>query len=173
MAQIINCAPSPIHGAGVFALVDLKPGTKIISEEPLWAIDRATAFKASFPVHDNVAEMRNIMIESFRRSNPHYPHDQTSDQGKLHKNKIVSLCGGLALDEERPTSEDPERCLMIATEKLRQILILNGACESVQGPGPAEWVGVFERSSRINHSCAPNAVRATSTDADGKIHVGY
>ena len=171
MAQIINFAPSPIHGTGVFALVDLEPGTKIITEEPLWAIDRATAFKASFPTHDSVTEMRNIMIGSFRRSNPHYPQNQTSDQGKLHKNKIVSLCGCLTLDEERPTSEEPERARMIAAEKLRQILILNGACEPVQGP--VEWVGVFERSSRINHSCAPNAVRDTSTDADGKIDVRY
>jgi hypothetical protein len=183
MAQIIDFAPSPIHGTGVFALVDLEPGTMIIEEDALWAIDRATAFRASFPIctspnatemgtSPNATEMRGIMGNAFRRNNPYYPHDEDSPEGIEYKEKIVYLCGGFIRGEV--WSRDPAERQKMATERLRQILILNGACEPV-GPDqvPVEWVSVFEHSSRINHSCAPNTERATSTDADGKIHVRY
>lgn len=166
MTQNIKFAPSPIHGTGVFALVDIAPGTQIMKEKALWAIDRATAINASIPTYDNIAGMRDIMIQSLRRSNPHYPHDQKSVQGMLHRNKILYLCGGFASDEEKPTPEDPERFMRIVTERLRQVLILNAYAE---GPdqGPVERVGVFEGGSRINHSCAPNAERITTTKENG------
>lgn len=153
---------SPIHGIGVFATKDIKPNTRIIQEPALWIVDKATAIKASFPTSLDAAEMRDTLIESFSLSNPWGEDDE---RRQTHSNKILELCGGFTEDEDK--LDDPAEVQNFFSEKLREILILNGAQQ--KGPGQAEWAAVFEGSCRLNHSCAPNAERMTATVIGGYL----
>jgi len=151
---------SPVHGVGVFATKDLEPGTRIIQEPALWIVDKATAIKASFPTSLDAAEMRDTLIESFSLSNP---YEEGDERRETHSSKILELCGGFTEDEVKP--DDPVEVKKILSEKLREILILNGVHQ--KGPDQAEWAAVFEGSCRLNHSCAPNAERMTATVKGG------
>lgn len=154
-------APSPIHGIGVFATEDLEIGTRIIQEPALWKVDKAIAIKASFPSSLEAAEMRANIIESFHGSNPY----EDGEEKQAFGGKILELCGGFTTDDDVP--DDPVAAQRELSEKLREILILNGVVE--KGQEQAEWVAVFEGSSRLNHSCAPNAERTTATVTGGIV----
>jgi hypothetical protein len=69
----VHFAHSPVHGIGVFASEDIEPGTKIMEEIALWVVDKLILIRGAFPTSldaTGMTEMRGIMIESFKRSNP-------------------------------------------------------------------------------------------------------
>jgi hypothetical protein len=156
----VHFALSPIHGVGVFASEDIEPGTRIVQEMALWIVDKVTAIRGSFPTSLDATEMRGIMIESFKRSNP---FEEGSAQKKEHEENILNLCGGFTPGQEMP--KDPAEFQKMLSEKLRQILILNAVHES--GDGQTKWASVFRGTSRVNHSCTPNAERVLATDDNG------
>jgi hypothetical protein len=85
----VDFASSPIHGHGVFATEDIKPGVKIIRERALWVIDKITLVRGSFPtsLHD-FTEMQDIMVNSFKRSNA---FEEGSAEREQHEGMILGL----------------------------------------------------------------------------------
>lgn len=115
----VHFALSPIHGVVVFASDDIEPGTKIMEEMALWAVDMFTFIRSTFPTSlDDATEMCGIVIDSFKRSNP---FEEGSVQEKEYEEKILGLCGGPAKGEEMP--EDLAEFQKVFSMRLREILI--------------------------------------------------
>jgi hypothetical protein len=159
----VDFASSPIHGHGVFATEDIKPGIEIIRERALWVIDKITLVRGSFltSLHD-FTEMQDIMVNSFKRSNA---FEEGSAEREQHEGMILGLCGGFVGDEEMPA--DPAQYQKLLSERLRQIIILNGIHEMLVEHEQPEKIAVFGFGARINHSCAPNVERVMVTATDG------
>jgi hypothetical protein len=152
---------SPVHGYGVFATQNIKPGTEIIKEEALWVMDTGTALRATFSESVDYSEPRYIMIDSLYRSNM----DEEDEEERLRlQQDILSLCGGFNSDEMLQGTG--QACTQTLSERLREILILNGVAESDDRP---EYAAIFRASSRLNHSCAPNAEQRRSKMNDGSV----
>ena len=153
---------SPVHGYGVFAIQDIEAGTEIIKENALWVVDTATAIKSTFPEGSDYSAPRYIMINSFYRSNS--GEEDMEERLRLQQD-ILTLCGGFSAEEM--VQGDSQVDMKILSERLREILILNGVAESCDGQ--ADYAAVFRASSRLNHSCAPNAERMRSQLNDGSV----
>jgi hypothetical protein len=154
---------SPVHGYGVFATQDIQPGTLIIREEALWVVDTETAIKATFS--DDSADYsapRYIMIDAFYRSNM----DEQDEEERLRlQQDILALAGGFNSDEMM--QGDGQANMQTLSERLREIIILNAVAESDYGK--PDYAAVFRASSRLNHSCDPNAERMRSQTNDGTV----
>jgi len=145
---------SPVHGFGVFATKDIERGTLIIKEKALWVVDTLTAMRCTFSNTSNYDMPRNHMIRTHYVSNS----DEDEDvQDYLHAD-ILTLCGGST--NEELLQGNKQECIRTMSERLREILILNGVAESCAGK--PNYAAVFRASSRMNHSCAPNAERMRS-----------
>ena len=152
---------SPVHSYGVFATKDIKPGTEIMKEETLWVMDTVTAMRATFSESSDYSAPRYIMIDSFYRSNM----DEEDEEERLRlQQDILALCGGFNSDEM--LQGDGRASMQTLSETLREILILNGVAESDDRP---EYAAIFRASSRLNHSCAPNAEQRRSKMNDGSV----
>lgn len=154
--------PSPVHGYGVFAIQDIEAGTEIIKENALWVIDTATAIKSTFSANSDHSEPRYIMIDAFYRSN--LAEEDEVERLRLQED-ILTLCGGFTSEEM--LQGEGQACMRTLSERLREILILNGVAES--SDGQADYAAIFRASSRLNHSCAPNAERMRSQLNDGSV----
>lgn len=160
-----NCEfrPSPVQGYGVFASKDIKPGTMIIKEKALWVVSASTAIEATCSEsHSDYREARVNMIRSF--STTSCP-DLDKETRELLQNDMLSLRGGFSAEEKVDGSTT--ECEQKLSQHLREILILNGATDSFGGK--PDYVAVFQAFSRLNHSCAPNAVSSTSKLDDGSV----
>ena len=152
---------SLVHSYGVFATKDIKPGTEIMKEETLWVMDTVTAMRATFSESSDYSAPRYIMIDSFYRSNM----DEEDEGERLRlQQDILALCGGF--NSEEMLQGTGQACMQTLSERLREILILNGVAESDDRP---EYAAIFRASSRLNHSCAPNAERMRSKMNDGSV----
>jgi len=154
--------PSPVHGFGVFAIQDIEAGTEIIKENALWVIDTATAIKATFSADSDYSDPRYIMIDAFYRNNLN--EEDEVERLRLQED-ILTLCGGFTSEEM--LQGDGQANMQTLSERLREILILNGVAES--SDGQADYAAIFRASSRLNHSCAPNAERMRSQLDDGSV----
>lgn len=154
--------PSPVHGYGVFAIQDIEAGTEIIKENALWVVDTATAIKSTFSEGSDYSAPRYIMIDSFYRSN--LAEEDEEERLRLQQD-ILTLCGGF--NSEEMASGDGQADMQTMSERLREILIVNGVAES--SDGQADYAAIFRASSRLNHSCAPNAERMRSKLNDGSV----
>lgn len=155
--------PSPVEGYGVFASRDIEPGTEIIKEKALWVVDAATAVDATFSESDSdYHEARCNMIQSF--FNTSCPDLDTEARQLLH-NDMLSLSGGF--DPEQQVDGSALECAQTLSQHIREILILNAATGGSRGR--IEYAAVFQAFSRLNHSCAPNAVSSTFKLDDGSV----
>lgn len=154
--------PSPVHGFGVFAIQDIAAGSEIIKENALWVIDTATAIKSTFSASSDPSDPRYIMIDAFYRSN--LAEEDEVERLRLQED-VLTLCGGFSSEEM--VKGDGQACMQTMSERLREILILNGVAES--SDGQADYAAIFRASSRLNHSCAPNAERMRSQLNDGSV----
>lgn len=148
-------AASPVHGFGIFASKDLEPGTLIMKEKALWVVDTRTALRATFSPSDDFRQVRQNMVESYCASQS---ESVGEDEKQRCQTNILTLCGGFTAEET--LNGGATVCTQIMTERLREILILNGVAESTDEK--PEYAAVFRASSRLNHSCAPNAERIRS-----------
>ena len=153
---------SPIHGYGVFAIQDIQPGTLIMQEEALWVVDIATAIKSTFSKDADYYEPRRNIIASYYKSNS---GEENEEERVRLQQDILTLCGGF--NAEDIFQGDQLADMRTLSERLREILILNGVAESCDGQ--ADYVAVFRASSRLNHSCTPNAERMRSKLNDGSV----
>lgn len=152
---------SPVHGYGVFATQDIKPGTLIIKEEALWVVDTETAMRATFSEDSDYSTPRYIMVDAFYRSNI---NEDEQERLRLQQD-ILALAGGFNSDEMMQGNGQAD--MQTLSERLREVLILNGVAESDYGK--PDYAAVFRSSSRLNHSCAPNAERMRSHLNDGTV----
>lgn len=155
--------PSPVHGHGVFATQDIEPGTQIIKENALWVVDTETAVKATFTEEgSDYSVPRHTMIDAFYRSNL----DEEDEAGQVRlQHDILRLSGGFSGEEI--LQGDAQDDMQTLSERLREVLIINGVAESCDGQ--ADYAAIFRSSSRLNHSCAPNAERMRSSLDDGSV----
>jgi hypothetical protein len=154
---------SPVHGYGVFATQDIEPGTLIVKEEALWVVETETAMRATFS--DDSADYsapRYIMIDSFYRSNM----DEEDEEERLRLQQDILRLGG-GFNSEEMMQGDGQASMQTLSERLREVLILNGVAESDYDK--PDYAAVFRASSRLNHSCAPNAERMRSKMNDGTV----
>lgn len=154
--------PSPVHGYGVFATKDIPPKTLIMKEKALWVVTALTAIMCTVAKSEDYEVPRRRMIESFYHSNPEVVDDDERVRLQLD---ILALCGGFSEDER--LLGDATACKQTLSERLREVLILNGVTES--GDGSPEYAAVFRAASRLNHSCAPNAERMRSKVQNGSV----
>jgi hypothetical protein len=153
---------SPVHGYGIFATQDIKPGTLVIKEEALWVVDTETAIRATFSEDSDYSTPRYIMVDAFYRSNI----NEEDDEERLRlQQDILALAGGFNSDEMMQGNGQAD--MQTLSERLREVLILNGVAESDYGK--PDYAAVFRSSSRLNHSCAPNAERMRSHLDDGTV----
>jgi hypothetical protein len=145
---------SSVHGFGVFAIQDIQPGTMIMEEKALWVVDTLTAMKCTFSRTPDYGIPRHSIINAFYRSNS---DEDEEDQVQLQTD-ILTLCGGFS--NEEIFKGNKQDCMRTMSEHLREIIILNGVAESADGK--PEYAAVFRASSRMNHSCVPNAERMRS-----------
>jgi hypothetical protein len=154
---------SPVHGHGVFATKDIEAGTMIIEEKALWVVSTRNAIHGTFSTTMDYTLPRLTLIETYNliKSKAENPKEGERDQKDL-----LTLCGGFDLEEVvKGGSAD---CVAIMSERFREILILNGVAGSTANGKPG-YAAVFRASSRLNHSCAPNAERMRSQLNDGSI----
>ena len=155
--------PSPVHGHGVFATQDIEPGTQIIKEKALWVVETETAVKATFSEEGpDYSAPRFTMIDAFYRSN--LDEEDEAEQVRL-QHDILRLSGGFSGEEM--LQGDAQDDMQTLSERLREVLIINGVAESCDGQ--ANYAAIFRASSRLNHSCAPNAERMRSQLYDGSV----
>ena len=154
--------PSPVHGYGVFAIQDIQPGTLIMKEKALWVVDTLTAINSTFCKDSDYSTPRQHMINSFYGSTI---FEENEKERIRLQSDILTLCGGFGVDEV--FGGDKDTGMQKMAEHLREILIRNGVTESCDGK-PA-YAAVFRASSRLNHSCAPNAERLRSKMSDGSV----
>lgn len=147
---------SPVHGWGVFATEDIEPGILIIREEPLWMISKEFAVKGTFSTSTDHAEARLQMSKAFVE---YKPRAESNYERDIYKYDLLNLCGGFT-EDERVKEVKFEGCLNLAV-RLRDILIRNAVAE--RSEEQSEWAAVFRGSSRLNHSCRPNAERMVHT----------
>jgi hypothetical protein len=102
------------------------------------------------------------MIDAFYRSN--LAEEDEVERLRLQED-VLTLCGGFSSEEM--VKGDGQACMQTMSERLREILILNGVAES--SDGQADYAAIFRASSRLNHSCAPNAERMRSQLSDGSV----
>lgn len=153
---------SPVHGYGVFAIEDVQPGTLIMKEAALWVVNTDTVIKATFSEDSDYSAPRYIMIDAFYRSNT----GEEDEQERLRlQQDILSLCGGFSSEEL--LQGQVQACMQTMSEHLREIIILNAVAESCDGK--PDYAAIFRSSSRLNHSCAPNAERLRSRLNDGSV----
>lgn len=151
LAVTVALRASALHGQGIFALAPVEKGATIADERALWAVELRAALLGS-------GSARRMVARALEGA-------ATEDDGEMVRfvNRLLALQGGegMVVDEEGLQGE-----YRVVSERLKEVLILNGVAE--RGKGPREWVAVFEEAARFNHSCAPNAVRTVGRLEDGE-----
>ncbi|KAM0721119.1 hypothetical protein Q7P37_003405 [Cladosporium fusiforme] len=145
---------SPLHGLGIFATQDIKPGTIVVQERPLWLVSTVNMLRASFHECSSHDGMRKHMLKLF-----HPPDEMDEVQWSID---LLSLEGGF--EPEDTLSGTIEATEIQLTVALREVLIRNGFSMSFKGIQP--YAAVYKESSRLNHSCVPNALRTIAPAYD-------
>jgi hypothetical protein len=154
---------SPVHGHGVFATKDIEAGTMIIEEKALWVVSTHNAMYGTFSSTLDYTLPRLTMVGAWGKIED---AAENVKEGERDQKDLLTLCGGFDLEEVvKGSSAD---CTAIMSERFREILILNGVAESTADGKPG-YAAVFRASSRLNHSCAPNAERMRSQINDGSV----
>ena len=166
-------------GSGVFATQDIAKGTKILSEAPLVKLlapssddsskkkpaeiqipptipkDYESKYKAMVQVVKNMSSVEPTVQEQLLTL--YHPcimtteNDNKTTKPNEHEQAIVHVALEVAAEIGKNHNEI----------KNLQKLLLVWACNSFQGGR------IYSQTSRINHSCAPNAVIQTSTTQAG------
>jgi hypothetical protein len=153
---------SPVHGHGVFATKDIDAGTMIMKEKALWVVSTHDAIYSTFSSTMDYTPPRLTMFRTFGNIKSDAKNEE---EGERDQNDLITLCGGF--DAEEAVKGDSRKCTTIMSQRLREILILNGVAESCdRKPG---YAAAFRASSRLNHSCVPNAERMRSQLNDGSV----
>ena len=166
---------SSLGGSGVFATQDIPKGTKILSEAPLVKLlasssddssekqpaadiqippsvpkDYESKYKAMMQVAKNLSSLEPFVQEQVLTL--YHPSIMTTENdNKTNANEHEQAIVNVALEVAAEVGKDHKEIQTI------QKLLLVWSCNSFQGGR------IYPQTSRINHSCAPNAVIQTST----------
>jgi hypothetical protein len=154
---------SAFHGHGVFATKDIEAGTLIIQEKALWVVATHIAINGTFSTTMDYTIPRLKLIGAY--NNIKFDAEDP-EEGERDQLDLMTLCGGFSLNEV--VKGGIGDCMSTLSEHIREVLILNGVAESTADGNPG-YAAVFRASSRLNHSCAPNAERMRSPLNDGSV----
>lgn len=166
--MVLTCCeirPSPIHGLGIFATAPIQPGDIIVQEKALWVVDKLSAMYATFPNLSNHRKVRNNMLDLYTA-----PEWLSSEERSCFPHDLLKLAGGFDLNDALLGDADADELAL--TETLREILIINGVGRDPFVKGQQELAAVYKESSRLNHSCVPNAQCTTGEAFNAMVSVG-
>jgi hypothetical protein len=154
---------SAFHGHGVFATKDIEAGTLIIQEKALWVVATHIVINGTFSTTMDYTIPRLNLIGAYNNIKFDAENHEEGERDQLD---LMTLCGGFGLDEA--VKGGIGDCMTTMSELFHEVLILNGVAEST-ADGISGYAAVFRASSRLNHSCAPNAERMRSQLNDGSV----
>lgn len=143
-SDMIQVRPAGEMGQGLFAVVDIPQGTRIIAESPFILLDQSSVPFAMFcgivqDLGDDVAKLDRLTFNErlLDDDEPHNLLDQIRQEGA-------------EVDED--DLEDPDVYAMVE----RYAKFYTNSAE-IKSNGKYMGAGLFLHFSRMNHSCLPNA----------------
>lgn len=141
---MIEVRPAGDMGQGLFAVVDISKGTRIIAESPFILLEQASAPFAMFcgivqDLGDDIAKLDDLTYNEklLDDDEPHNLLDQIREEGA-------------PVDEEDLEDED-------VYEMLERYATFYTNSAEIKSNGKYVGAGLFLAFSRMNHSCVPNA----------------